>query len=72
MINDDNPLPFLDVPYSERIPDFGMPKQQHVDNSKLWDDYVANPRNWTRNAVADYQALTRFSKRAEEIISSLE
>lgn len=71
LINDDSPAHFLDVPYSQRIPDFGMPKQQHVDNSKVWDDYVANPRNWTRNAVTEYQALTRFSKRAEEIISAL-
>lgn len=71
LINDDSPARFIDVPYSERIPDFGMPKQQHVDNVKVWDDYVANPRNWTRNPIADYQALTRFSKRAEEIISSL-
>ena len=70
LINDDSPARFLDVPYSERIPDFGLPKQQHVDNTKVWDDYVANPRNWTRNAVTDYQALTRFSKRAEEIISA--
>jgi TonB-dependent receptor len=71
LINDDSPARFLDVPYSERIPDFGMPKQQHVDNAKVWEGYVANPAHWTRNAVADYQALTRFSKRAEEIISAL-
>lgn len=71
LINDDSPARFIDIPYSERIPDFGMPKQQHVDNSKAWDDYRANPANWTRNPVTEYQALTRFSKRAEEIISSL-
>ncbi len=71
LINDDSPARFIDVAYSERIPDFGMPKQQHVDNTKVWDDYRANPANWTRNPVTEYQALTRFSKRAEEIISSL-
>ncbi len=71
LINDDSPARFLDVPYSERIPDFGMPKQQQVDNTKVWEGYVANPTHWTRNAVTEYQALTRFSKRAEEIISAL-
>ena len=61
--NDDSPLPFLDVPFSERIPDFGLPKQQQVDNGKLWEDYNANPSHWTRNANNDYIALTNFSRR---------
>jgi iron complex outermembrane recepter protein len=69
--NDDSPLPFLDVPYSERIPDFGLPKQQQVDNGKLWQDYNANPSHWTRNANNDYIALTNFSRRAQERISSV-
>ena len=69
--NDDSPLPFLDVAYSERIPDFGLPKQQHVDNGKLWGEYVANPTRWTRNAVTDYTNSTNASKWAQETISSL-
>jgi len=69
--NDDSPAKFLDVPYSERIPDFGMPKQEHVDNRKAWGDVAANPTHWTRNAVADHTALVNNSKRAEETISSL-
>jgi TonB-dependent receptor len=71
LANDDSPLPFLDVPYSQRIPDFGMPKQQQVDNNKLWSDYVANPSHWTRNANTDYTSATNASKFAQEIISSL-
>jgi TonB-dependent receptor len=70
LANDDSPLPFLDASYSERIPDYGLPKQQHVDNQKLWSDYLANPSHWTRNATADYTAVTNFSRRAEEIISA--
>ncbi|MDP3070593.1 MAG: carboxypeptidase regulatory-like domain-containing protein [Opitutaceae bacterium] len=70
LINDDSPLRFLDVPYSTRQPDFGMPQQQQVDNGKLWGDYKTNPSHWTRNANNDYTALTNFSKRAEEIISA--
>ncbi|MEO6245515.1 MAG: TonB-dependent receptor, partial [Opitutaceae bacterium] len=70
LVNDDSPLRFLDVPYSERIPDYGLPKQQQVDNGKLWRDYQANPTHWTRNANNDFIAVTNFSKRAEEIISS--
>ena len=68
--NDDSPLPFLDVLYSERIPDFGIPKQQHVDNNKLRADYLANPTHWTRNANNDYIAVVNASKRIEEIISA--
>ncbi|MBI5769899.1 MAG: TonB-dependent receptor [Verrucomicrobia bacterium] len=71
LVNDDSPMPYLDVQYSERIPDFGMPKQQHVDNGKLWADYVANPQHWTRNANNDFTAVTNFSKHGEEIISAL-
>ena len=71
LANDDSPAPFIDIPYSTRIPDYGMPQQQHLDNGKLWADYVANPNHWTRNAVTDYTAATNFSRRAQEIISAL-
>jgi iron complex outermembrane receptor protein len=70
LVNDDSPLPFLDVNYSERIPDFGMPKQQHVDNGRLWADWLRNPTHWTRNANNDYIAVSNFSKRAEETVSA--
>lgn len=70
LANDDNPLRFLDVPYSERIPDFGLPKQQQMDNSKLWGDYNANPTHWTRNANTEYTSRTNASKHAQETISS--
>ena len=71
LVNDDSPLPFLDKVYSERIPDFGLPKQQHVDNGKAWENYVKNPAYWTRNANTEYTSNTNASKRAQEIISSL-
>ena len=71
LVNDDSPLPFLDAVYSERIPDYGMPKQQQVDNGKVWDSYVQNPSYWTRNADLEYTSATNSSKRAQEIISSL-
>ena len=70
LINDDSPARFLDTVYSERIPDFGLPKQQHVDNNKLRAGYLANPNHWTSNLNTQYTALTNFSKRAEEIISA--
>ena len=71
LVNDDSPLPFLDTAYSERMPDFGLPKQQQVDNNKLWEGYGKNPTHWTRNANTDYTSATNASKRAQEIISSL-
>jgi TonB-dependent receptor len=70
LTNDDSPARFIDEAFSQRIPDFGLPKQEQVDNKKLWLDYQANPSNWTRNAATDYASLTRFSRRAEEIISA--
>jgi TonB-dependent receptor len=70
LINDDSPVPFLDAVYSTRIPDFGLPKQQHVDNGQLWQSYRANPNHWTRNASADYTNQTNNSNRVQEIISS--
>ena len=70
LINDDSALRFLDVPYSERRPDFGLPQQQHVDNNKLWAGYQANPAHWTRNANNDHTGRTNFSKHAEETISA--
>ena len=71
LVNDDSPLPFLDTVYSQRIPDFGLPKQQQVDNNKVWEGFVKNPAQWTRNANTDYTSATNASKRAQEIISSL-
>lgn len=68
--NDDNPAPFIDEPFSQRIPDYGLPRQEFVDNKKLWQDWLANPSHWRRDANADYRALTSFSRRAEEVISA--
>ncbi len=70
LVNDDSPARFIDEAFSQRLPDFGMPKQEQVDNKKLWSDYQANPANWTRSADADYRAKASFSKRANEIISA--
>lgn len=70
LINDDSPLPFLDEVYSTRVPDFGLPKQQQVDNGKLWQGYRANPTHWTRSPTADYTNETNNSNRVLEIISS--
>lgn len=70
LVNDDSPQRFIDEAFSQRLPDFGMPKQEQVDNKKLWSDYQANPANWTRNADADYRANASFSRRANEIISA--
>jgi iron complex outermembrane recepter protein len=70
LVNDDSPARFIDEAFSQRLPDFGMPKQQQVDNKKLWQDYQANPTHWTRNENNDYSANARFSRRAEEVISA--
>lgn len=69
--NDDSALPFLDATFSERIPTWGLPKQQHIDSAKLWDDYQANPRHWTRNANTNYINATNASMVVHEAISSL-
>jgi TonB-dependent receptor len=68
--NDDSPARFIDEAFSLRIPDFGLPRQQQVDNKKLWQDTQANPTHWTRNANNDYRANASFSRRANEIISA--
>ncbi|MBL9209028.1 MAG: carboxypeptidase regulatory-like domain-containing protein [Opitutaceae bacterium] len=70
LVNDDSPARFIDEAYSLRIPDFGLPRQQQVDNKKLWLDTQANPTHWTRNANNDYRANASFSKRANEVISA--
>lgn len=69
--NDDSALPFLDATYSERIPTWGLPKQQHLDNARLWADYRANPQHWTQNASTNYTNATNASKRTHETISAL-
>jgi len=69
--NDDSALPFLDATFSERDSAWGRPRQQHVDNARLWADYQANPRRWTRNANTDYVNATNASMVAHETISSL-
>ncbi len=70
LVNDDSPVPFLDVAYSERIPDFGLPKQQHVDNGKLWANYLNSSGDWTQNANTIYTSVTNASKWAQETISA--
>ncbi len=70
LVNDDSPARFIDEAFSQRLPDFGRPRQEQVDNVKLWNDYKTNPSNWTRNPATEYAALTRFSRRAEETISA--
>ena len=67
---DENPSRFIDEAFSQRIPDFGLPRQEYVDNKKVWQDVQANPTHWTRDANADYRALASFSRRANEIISA--
>ncbi len=68
--HDDNVGRFLDEAFSQRIPDFGMPKQQFVDNKKVWQNYLSSPQEWTRNAATEYSDVTLFSRRAEETISA--
>ncbi|MDO8541868.1 MAG: carboxypeptidase regulatory-like domain-containing protein [Opitutaceae bacterium] len=68
LVNDDSPARFVDEAFSQRIPDFGLPRQEQVDNKKLWQDYQANPTHYVINPVTQYSAVTRFSRRAEEVI----
>ena len=70
LINDDSPMPYFDNVYSSRIPDFGLPKQQQVDNGKLWHGYLDHPNYWTRTATADYTNETNNSNVVKEMISS--
>ncbi len=69
--NDDSAQPFLDATFSTRIPTWGLPRQQHVDNAKLWADYLTNPRHWTRNTNTNYINATNASMVVHEAISSL-
>ena len=71
LANDDSALPFLDATFSERVPTWHIPKQQHVDNALLWADYQKNPGHWTRNANTEYINATNASMVAHEMISSL-
>lgn len=68
--HDDNLGRFIDDAFSRRIPDFGMPQQEFIDNKKVWEYYKANPTHFTRNLATEYQDVTTFSRRAEEIISA--
>ncbi len=70
LVNDDSPRPFFDEVYSSRIPDFGLPRQEQVDNGKLWQGYLANPSRWTRVATTDYTNERNNSNIVDELISS--
>ena len=70
LANDDTPMPYFDSVYSTRVPDFGLPVQQQVDNGKLWQGYLAHPNYWTRSPTADYTNETNNSNIVKEMISS--
>jgi iron complex outermembrane receptor protein len=69
--NDDAPTPYFDVPYSARVPDFGFPPRQQIDNNKLWDAYKAHPNYFSSiDTTGNYTNWINGSNRAQEIISS--
>ena len=67
---DDSAVPFLDAPFSERIPPFGFPKIQWVSNELLWKNYQAAPGIFTLDENARYRSIVNLSKRAEEKVTS--
>jgi iron complex outermembrane recepter protein len=73
LVNDDSPGPFLDESYSTRIPDFGMPRNQWIDNQELRSSFLANPNQWVNTpaqTAGNYTSATNASNVAEEIITS--
>jgi iron complex outermembrane receptor protein len=68
LANDDSPLPFLDDLYSKRMPDFGLPQQQHMDDGKLWQFYQKNPNYFTRVLPADHTNRVTGSNFVKETV----
>ena len=69
--NDDDPVPFFDPIYSQRILPFGFPKLETPSNRKVYEYSVANPTHFTQNANTTYRALVTNSRHSEEIISAV-
>jgi len=67
---DDNAIVILDESISQRIPPYGFPRTQWIDNVDYYDLFRANPGHFTTNDVTAYNNSTANSKHAEEIISS--
>ncbi|MBL9212533.1 MAG: carboxypeptidase regulatory-like domain-containing protein, partial [Opitutaceae bacterium] len=67
---DDNAIAVLDESISQRIPPYGFPRVQWLDNVDFYDLYRANPTHFTSNAVTAYNNATNASKYADETISS--
>ncbi|MBI5769578.1 MAG: carboxypeptidase regulatory-like domain-containing protein [Verrucomicrobia bacterium] len=67
---DDNAKVILDESISQRIPPFGFPRTQWIDDVEYYDLYRANPSHFTTNDVTAHNNRTANSKYAEEVISS--
>jgi len=67
---DDNAIAVLDESISQRIPPYGFPRTQWLDNVDFFDLYRANPTHFTFNAVTAHNNATNASKYADETISS--
>jgi len=67
---DDNAIAVLDESISQRIPPYGFPRVQWIDNVDYYDLYRANPTHFTSNPVTAFNNATNASKYADEIISS--
>ena len=68
---DDSAVPFFDPVYSERILPFGFPKLQTLSNRKFYENYVANPAQFSVNDNTTYRNLVAGSRISEEIVSAL-
>ena len=69
--NDDSATVVFDEIFSRRMPGFGFPNVQWVNNAKLLDLHRSNPAYITLDQNNAYRAAVNLSKHAEEAISSV-
>ena len=69
--NDDSATVVFDEIFSRRMPGFGFPNVQWVNNAKLLDLHRSNPAYITLDQNNAYRAAVNLSKHAEEAISSI-
>jgi len=69
--SDDGATPFFDPVYSQRILPYGFPALQTISNRKFYENYAANPSQFTTNDNTNYRNQVAGSRISEEIVSAL-
>jgi hypothetical protein len=68
--NDDSPVPFFDLIYSQRILPYGFPQLQAPSNRKVYEHYAAHPGQFSVNENTTYRNQVTASKISKEIVSA--